>query len=131
MGINKFVDILPGVTFRCLLDENWTMLYVSGHSYELTGYEAKEFLKGNIHFEYLIYENDKEFARKIVAENFKTKSNYQLEYRLQTKQGKVKWVWESATFSKDENGRPIIEGFIQEMGWSKVNKILKTVSETN
>jgi hypothetical protein len=41
------VDNIPGVVYRCLMDDAWTMLFISDEIEVLSGYPANEFLGEN------------------------------------------------------------------------------------
>ena len=43
------LDNLPGMMYRCKLDRNWTMLYVSSGCLELTGYSADALLDNKLY----------------------------------------------------------------------------------
>ncbi len=39
-GFEALVRTIPGVTYRCLMDSDWTMQFISDHVKTLTGYSA-------------------------------------------------------------------------------------------
>lgn len=45
------MDNMLGVVFWCLLDENWSMLFISFSVLDLMGYSFDEFVLGWINFE--------------------------------------------------------------------------------
>ena len=57
---------LPGVTYRCLHDDHWTMLFVSEQIKELTGYDVDAFYKKNISFQDLIHPDDSDSCSPII-----------------------------------------------------------------
>lgn len=86
---------LPGMAYRCRLDEHWTMEYVSEGCEELTGY-APEGLVANrdLAYEDLIHPEDREQVRMGIEEALECGEPFRIEYRLLTRAGEEKWVWE-------------------------------------
>lgn len=112
---------LPGVAYRCLYDESWTMLYVSESFEKLTGYAAESVLKNNeIAFANLIYPDDQPMAIKKVAEALSQNLPFQLEYRIIHKKGGIRWFWEQGSAVKDKEGTIVaIEGYITDITLQK------------
>lgn len=112
---------LPGVAYRCRNDENWTMTYISEGCLELTGYTAEELVNNQpITFYQLIDPEDKTiiFKKWLQDVELRTKSND--EYKITTKSGEKKWVWEQSLPVKDNNGEyTYSEGFILDITATK------------
>lgn len=86
------IENIPGVTYRCLFDEKWTMIYLSPSVIDLTEYEDTGLLNSkNLSFSDIILEEDlaKTFA---IETQLKNKEVFKIEYRIRTKSGKIKWV---------------------------------------
>lgn len=62
----------PGAVFRCLLDEHWTMKFISPSVTDLTGYSPEEFTNGTVTFAQIINNDDvvhiDEVIEKAIAE---------------------------------------------------------------
>jgi PAS domain S-box-containing protein len=86
---------LPGMVCRFKNDIDWTMEYMSEGCLELTGYEPKELI-GNrcISYGKITMEEDNLRAWEVIQTAIKLESKYQLEYRIITKEGQEKWIWE-------------------------------------
>ncbi len=86
---------LPGVLYRCRNDASWTMQYLSEGCRELTGYppgaleENREVAYGE-----LIHPEDRERVRAGVEAAVREGRPFQLIYRIRTRGGQEKWVWE-------------------------------------
>ncbi len=105
---------LPGMAYRCKNIRNWSMQFVSEGCKDLTGYLPEE-LAGDQGVSYgdLIIEEDTERVWKSIQEQINSRSSYQLEYRIRTKTGKRKWVWEQGRGVYDSNGNlQNLQGFI-------------------
>jgi len=108
---------LPGMTYRCRNDDNWTLELVSPGCLELTGY-VQECLLGNrdISYEQLIHPLDREAVRMQVEAGLATKQAYEMTYRIVTANNELKWVWERGTGVFDEHGElRFLEGFITDV----------------
>jgi two-component system, chemotaxis family, sensor kinase Cph1 len=105
---------LPGMAFRCCNDKSWTMLFVSKGCETLTGYPVQALENSTlVKFARIIHPEDRRRVHDEVEEKVKTKEHYQLNYRIVTASGEVKWVWEQAVGVWDDSGNLLfIEGFI-------------------
>ncbi|HCN99173.1 MAG TPA: histidine kinase, partial [Methylophaga sp.] len=74
---------LPGVAYRSLSDEQWTMLYVSEAFERLTGYNAEDVI-GNqrIEFASLIHPDDREKMYVETIKAIEQNQPFQVEYRI-------------------------------------------------
>ncbi|MGM0380541.1 MAG: EAL domain-containing protein [bacterium] len=114
--LKNLLSNIPGMAYRCLRDENWTMKFVSEWSEELLGYQPEELIDNKeVSYGELIHPDD----RKAVQEQIKAAVEYsrpfQMEYRVRTKEGKEKWVRERGR-ALDKNGEnEIIEGIIESI----------------
>jgi diguanylate cyclase (GGDEF)-like protein/PAS domain S-box-containing protein len=111
------VDHLPGMIYRCKIDNDWTMEYVSEGFKTLTGYEVQEVLYNqSIAFNDIIHPN---YRSLLVDEwNAIIKDNriFEKEYMIITKEGKNKWVYEQGKPLYDANGQAVaLEGIIIDL----------------
>lgn len=105
------IENLPGVIYKCKNDDVFTMVEISNKCIELTGYDANEFLKGEINYVDLILEEDKEKVRSQINDAIKFNKPYQITYRIRTKDGQIKWVWGQGVAIQEENNL-FLEGYI-------------------
>jgi two-component system cell cycle sensor histidine kinase/response regulator CckA len=106
---------LPGMAYRCRLDQNWTVLYVSEGALALTGYEPGDFI-GNAIVSYgdLIHPEDRDRVYDEALAAVREGRQYELEYRIRTRTGEERRVWERGQFFPDDReGR--LEGFVMDM----------------
>jgi PAS domain S-box-containing protein len=111
------VSNLPGMAYRCRNDESWTMLFISMGVEKLTGYKPSELIHNNhVAFNEIIHENDRYQTKNIVTNALTSRKQYETQYRIITKSGKIKWVWEQAHGVFDVKGDLMyIEGFIMDI----------------
>jgi PAS domain S-box-containing protein len=115
--LSTLIGNLPGMAYRCLNDENWTMEFISEGCYELTGYVPSDLI-GNRTLSYneLIYPDDRHPSWEQVQQALAKRQPFRLVYRIQTATGREKWVWEQGQGVFVENGDLLaIEGFITDI----------------
>ncbi len=96
--LRSILASVPGLVYRCRLDERWTMTYVSPGCRELTGYTAQDLLHNQkCSYNDIIVPEDRNEVKDIIHARVAQQLPYQLSYRIQTADGKVKWVWEQGT----------------------------------
>nr|WP_246860776.1 bifunctional diguanylate cyclase/phosphodiesterase [Noviherbaspirillum sp. UKPF54] len=106
-----------GMVYRCLIDSNWTMQFISGGCLALTGYGSEDFIANvAVSYEDLIHPDHRQQVRDGVHAALRRHERIDLEYRIVRRDGAVRWVWERATGVKDMHGVYIaLEGFIQDI----------------
>jgi PAS domain S-box-containing protein len=102
----SLVNNIPGVVFRCLLDEKYTVVYVSDEIEKLSGYPASDFLgkEAKRTFSDLIHADDLQSIVKQTALAVQEKRPLLSEYRITDRNGKTRWVVEKGQAVFDENG---------------------------
>ncbi len=103
---------LPGIVFRCRLDDDWSLLFLSDGIERLTGWSAAELLaRGNLRT--LIPSEDLprliEARRKAVSGD----GRYSAEYCLRCKDGRLLQVWSQGRVVSGL--RPALEGGGEEL----------------
>jgi PAS domain S-box-containing protein len=108
---------LPGMTYRCRNDVNWTMDVVSPGCLSLTGYDHENLLNNrDISYEQIIHPLDREMVRAQVRAGLQQKQPFEIIYRIITANSEQKWVWERGTGVFDDRGEVrFIEGFITDV----------------
>jgi PAS domain S-box-containing protein len=115
--LSTLIGNLPGMAYRCLNDENWTMEFISEGSLDLTGYAPADLIGNRIlSYNELIHPDDRHPAWNQVQQGLAKRQPFRLVYRLQTAAGQEKWVWEQGQGVFVENGDLLaIEGFITDI----------------
>lgn len=108
---------LPGMAYRCLNDRPWTMQFISEGCLPLTGYQSNELLHNRvIGYGELIHPDDREMVWEEVQTAVSQAKPFQITYRLYTRSGTEKWVWEQGRqVTIPENEHPFLEGFITDI----------------
>ena len=106
---------LPGMVYQCKNDADWTMELVSDGAHTLTGYQSADLLlNSKVSFNEIIHLEDRQKVRDSVDLGIKENSRFEASYRIITKDGEEKWVWEQGVAVQPSNGGEItsLEGFI-------------------
>lgn len=110
--ISTLMGNLPGAAYRSLIDEKWTLEFISEGCLELTGYEAEAFAdKGEMFFGDLIHPDDRDHRRSSIEDAVAAGKRFEVTYRIRTADGAVKWIWERGQGVPAEDGVVHIEGF--------------------
>lgn len=106
---------LPGMAYRCRLDEHWTMLFVSEGCQELTGYAPDELVDNRvISYRSLIGAESSDVVNREVAAAVAKDESFSIEYSLTRKDGQTIWVWERGR-GVDEDGELVLEGIVLDI----------------
>jgi PAS domain S-box-containing protein len=110
--LSTLLNNLPGMAYRCINNDVWTMEFVSSGCRMLTGYSQPE-LQNNTTIAYgeLIHPDDREYVWKEVQAANREKRSFVAEYRITGKNGVEKWVWEKGRAVDDKH----LEGFIMDI----------------
>ena len=118
--LDRLVNGLPGIVFTAYGPPDWNMRYLSDGCERLTGYSSAELTQGQ-DAEALTY-NDithpEDLARVLshIQQEIACHRSYEVEYRLRTRSGQERWVWEKGTGSYDNMGQLCcLEGFITDI----------------
>jgi PAS domain S-box-containing protein len=108
---------IPGITYRCKMDADWTMLFLSRQVDIITGYAAEEIL-GNrlVSYGKLIHADDQEPVNEAVEQGISQNEPWEIEYRVKHKNGSIRWVFEKGRAVFDEHGEiAYLDGFILDI----------------
>ncbi len=122
--LSSLIDILPGTFYRCRVDKKWTMEFLSPGCVKLTGYEPEELIENKkLAFGDIIHPEDLGSGWEKIQQAIKEKQSFQHTYRIITKEGRLKWVWEQGKAVYSPEGEPIaLEGIITEVTEFKLNE---------
>jgi PAS domain S-box-containing protein len=137
--ISTLMSNLPGMAYRCANNISWTMEFVSDGCYPLTGYRKDELINDKlVSYANLINKEDQLLVYETVQNAIRNHEQFTILYRINTRQGFEKWVWEKGCAIYDDKGNVIcLEGFITDITEKKLadEKViilahaLKSVSE--
>ena len=107
---------MPVLVYSALPDELSTSIFVSGRARELTGYSNEEFLEDPGLWASIVHPEDKAYVWEKLNAHRHEKTMFEVEYRIITKDGVMKWIKDRAKFVLDENGDTAkIDGFMEDI----------------
>lgn len=122
--LRTWFNFLPGMAYRCKNDHNWTMQIVSAGSFELTGYNPIDFIEQRVSYDTLILPEYREMVWKEIQNAVLERSHFTIEYRIRSRSGESKWVWEKGTGIFDDEGKLLfLEGYIADVTDRKEKEI--------
>lgn len=97
---------IPGVAYRCKIDSQWTMEYLSEGCFGLTGYEPDDFIHNKrLAFNDIIYPEFKGKPWAELEKDLSSTNSFNDEYQILTNDGLKKWVWEQGAFYIGPDGQ--------------------------
>ncbi len=112
---------LPGITYRCLYDKNWSMVFISDYIRTLTGYLADDLIANQkIAYNDIIFSKDRKRVSTVINAAVKDKKEWSLDYRITSKEGNIIWVAEYGRALYDESGSVLfLDGIILDITQQK------------
>ncbi|MCT7949835.1 EAL domain-containing protein [Ancylothrix sp. C2] len=130
--LSHLINCLPGIVFSCTNPPDWEMTYLSEGCYKLTGYTSQELTGKNRTTTYddLTHPADLETVIQAIKKAITNKQPYVVEYRIFTKDGQEKWLWEKGSGVFDSYGNILaLEGFISDITERKLAEEAKKASD--
>jgi len=103
--IRALTNNIPGVVWQVLNDEHWTFRFVSDAIERITGYPATEFRSGQRTLEATTHPDDRATVRAAIQACLSKGDTYNVEFRLQHRDGSYRWMQESGQGAFDERGQ--------------------------
>ena len=108
---------LPGYAYRCRADAELTLEFISDGVDEITGHPAREYLDGP---RFTRYHNMSPAERSRVMTHLRWALAdglpFEMEYRIRSRSGEERWVWERARGDYSEAGELLrIDGFVTDI----------------
>jgi PAS domain S-box-containing protein len=113
---------LVGAVYRCHLDADWTVEYISRGIEDISGYPAADFIGNRVRsYASIIHPDDIGMVDGTVQAAVAANRSFEIEYRVLDADGRVHWVFERGRASVfDEAGRPkMLDGFIVDISQRK------------
>ncbi|MEY3746708.1 MAG: hypothetical protein RL194_167 [Pseudomonadota bacterium] len=112
--LSTLINNTPGMIYRCKNDKQWSFEFVSDGCVDVTGYEPYEMINNpNFSYMQIIHQDDRNLARELVQRGVNEQRNFHLVYRIITRSGNIKWIWEQGKGVFSSAGELLaLEGFI-------------------
>ena len=117
LSLDLLLSNLPGMVYRCLNDSSWTMIFLSAGVEKLTGYPPSAFTGDDaMSYASLIHPDDRAKVAEDTNAAVRERRPFQLNYRITTATGKLRWAWEQGSAVYGEDGEvTALEGFIADI----------------
>ncbi len=127
----SLVSNIPGITYRCLNDNDWTMLYMSSEIEQFSGYPSSDFINNKVRsYESIIKNDDNLNNILLVQEAIQLGNPWEMEYRIHHKDGTIRWVYEKGRGVIGFDGKvDFLDGFILDITERKEMETLLRKSE--
>ena len=129
----SLVSNIPGITYRCKLDKDWTMMYMSTAVDSISGYPASDFINNAVRtYSSVIYSEDSEYVEQSVNKAVELSAAWEIEYRIRHKDGSIHWAFEKGRGVPGEDGTlKYLDGFILDITKRKKLEEKLTSNEEN
>jgi len=122
---------IPAIFYRQSYDENWTTHVINNAIHDLIGYPASDFIQNKVRtFTSIIHPDDINYVEIAIDRAVTQKIPWELEYRVITKSGLVKWVSETGVgIFSSTNELLYLDGFMIDVSERKKIQLALKISE--
>jgi PAS domain S-box-containing protein len=115
--LSRLISNIPGYIYRVANDPDYTPEFISEGVLAITGYRQAEYMiDRTITCGQEIYPADRDPVWEIVQQALAARQSYECVYRIVTKFGKQKWLWERGRGIYDAEDRLLyLEGFVTDI----------------
>lgn len=119
--LNSILQNLPGAAYRCAFDSRFSMDYISAKIEDISGYPSSDFRGDNRRaYASIIFQEDYGFVFQQIKKAVAEKCTFEIEYRIQQKNGTLIWVKETGKAVYSEEGKPLyLDGIIMDISARK------------
>jgi len=130
--LRSMLQNVPGVVYRCLLDEHWTMLFISDEIEALSGYPGADFLGADPKrtFARIMHPDDVEPIAEQVQAAVAERRTYSVEYRIIDRRGETHYVYAKGQAVYTDDGMPgFLDGSIFDISEKREAELAMRKSE--
>ncbi len=126
LSLDRLLENLPGAAYRCRIDPDWTMQFISEGIAKLTGYPPDAFLPpARVSFGTIIHPDDRDPVEVDILDAVAHGRPFTVTYRIISASGELKWMCEQGSAVSGPDGRAIaLEGYITDVTPVKQNDML-------
>jgi len=86
---------IQGISYRCAMDKDWTMIYMSPHVEHLTGYPREDFLNNTVRtYESIIHREDSKKVEAAIQNAVDSNVPWEVEYRIIHHNKEIRYLYE-------------------------------------
>ncbi|WP_206070833.1 EAL domain-containing protein [Nodosilinea sp. P-1105] len=114
--LSTLISNLPGFVYRCQNNSDYTSEFISQGVTRVTGYTPDEYLRGDVSYGQHIHPDDLQAVWDLAQAALQAHQPYECEYRIITKAGEERWVWERGQgIYAGDGSLQWLEGFITDI----------------
>ncbi|MCE5242680.1 MAG: PAS domain S-box protein [Syntrophobacteraceae bacterium] len=115
--LSTLMSNLPGMAYRCAIDPQWTMIFLSEGCLQITGYRPEVFIdNAMMAYSDIVLPEDRAGLQDVILKAVEVGRPFHTTYRIKTAEGEVKWLFEQGRAVFSESGNvSVLEGFIQDV----------------
>ncbi len=115
-SLSGLINALPGMVFYCSDPDVRIMAYLSEGCLQLTGYRNTELTTLHVcPYPSIIHTEDLRLLTQVTQTALVDNLPYSVEYRIHTKTGEEKWLWEQGQAISQPDGTRGLTGFITDI----------------
>ncbi|HEX9452063.1 MAG TPA: EAL domain-containing protein [Burkholderiales bacterium] len=116
-ALSTLLGNLPGMAYRCRVDDLWTLEFASEGCIRLTGYRPVDLIDNRVlSFIDLVYPGDRARVQSEIREKLERSDHFNVEYQIVCADATVKWVSEKAQAIRNDAGEIVaLEGIIDDI----------------
>jgi len=116
-ALSTLLGNLPGMAYRCGVDDQWTLEFASEGCIHLTGYRPVDLIDNRVlSFIDLVYPGDRARVQNEILERLERSDQFIIEYQIVCADATVKWVSEKAQAIRNDAGEIVaLEGIIDDI----------------
>jgi PAS domain S-box-containing protein len=114
--LHTLLGNLPGMAYRCACVPPWAFTYASEGALKLSGYRPEDFTARRVNWGDLLPPEDCTRIWKEIKAALASRSPFTFTYRIRTRTGEERWVWERGVGIYGPRGEAeALEGFITDI----------------
>jgi len=107
---------IPGMIYRCRNESGWPVEFASDGCLILSGYTREELESGEVIWGDIVHADDRDRLWSRTQSAIEAGTAYEYEYRIMTRSGSERWVWERGQRSESAgDGLIRLEGLITDI----------------
>ena len=116
-ALSTLIGNIPGMAYRCRLDDSWTLEFASEGCIQLTGYRPIDLIENRVvSFINLVHPGDRARTQDEIREKMERGDHFIIEYQIVCADATVKSVSEKAQVVRNDRGEAVaLEGIIDDI----------------
>lgn len=114
---STMVESIPGVVYRAQLEPGHRFQYISDDIADMTGYMAQEFQgQSSTRYAEIVHPDDLNRVQTYIQNQLNLQQPYQLQYRILTKSGEIKYISEQGRGTFNRSGKLLyVDGVLNDV----------------